>query len=144
MKSIIAIAACILAFANFTLAASKQCYMEPFPSMLAQNIVNEHRCGLNNPHIINWACEPVRGLVPDAVWLEYQLSRFEKEEVEVQQSYQEEGEQTPTYNILEARPSANPFPGKHAPFAGFEPAGLAAMAVGALSFGQNIGKVTLQ
>jgi hypothetical protein len=142
MKSIIVIAASLFASSTIALASSsKQCFMEPFPSTLVHHIAEDHKCGLDNPHMVNWVCEPVRGLVPDAIWLQYQLSLFEEEIEEEKEVHIEES--TPTYSILEARPSANPFPDQHIPLAAFQPAGLAAMALGALGFASS-GKLTLQ
>lgn len=135
------VAALTFASAMVSVLASKQCFMEPFPSMLEMHITNEHQCGINNPHIINWACEPVRGLVPDAVWLEHQLAQYEDETVE-QPYYSMEGEEEemPVYDILGAKPSANPFPRVHNPYANYEPSGPAAVALSALGWISKAGK----
>jgi hypothetical protein len=58
--------------------------MEPFPSMLQHHIQNEQQCGLNNPHVLNFVCEPIRGLVPDSVWLDWQMARGEQVEMAVE------------------------------------------------------------
>lgn len=71
MKSILA----IILTSTVALVSASRCYMEPFPTMLQNHIRNEQQCGLNNPHILNFVCEPIRGLVPDAVWLKYQMDR---------------------------------------------------------------------
>lgn len=66
-------------------ASSRQrCFVEPFPGMLQAEISDHRACGLNNPHVIDYVCEPVRGLVPDAIWLDWQLQQFEAE-AEVEQ-----------------------------------------------------------
>ena len=52
-------------------ARDARCFVEPFPRLLENHIANERQCGLNNPHVINWVCEPVHGLVPDAVLAEF-------------------------------------------------------------------------
>lgn len=124
--------------------AGKQCFREPFPSMLAEHIMNDHRCGLYNPHVINWSCEPVRGVVPDAIWFEHQLALFENEDVEMPTLTMEgEEEEMPVYDFLGAKPSANPFPRVHNPWAGLEPTGIAAMAISALGYGSKAKKALL-
>jgi len=61
-------------------ASSRQrCFIEPFPGMLDAEIQNFSACGLKNPHVIDYVCEPVRSLVPDATWLDFQLQQFEAE-----------------------------------------------------------------
>lgn len=63
-------------------ASSRQrCFVEPFPGMLDAEISNNSACGLKNPHVVDFVCEPVRGLVPDAVWLDFQLQQFEVETI---------------------------------------------------------------
>ena len=63
-------------------ASSRQrCFVEPFPGMLNAEIQNFSACGLNNPHIVDYVCEPVRGLVPDSIWLDFQLQQFETETI---------------------------------------------------------------
>lgn len=60
-------------------SARQRCFVEPFPGMLEAELQNYRACGLNNPHVIDYVCEPVRGLVPDALWLDWQLQQFEAE-----------------------------------------------------------------
>lgn len=62
----------------------QRCFVEPFPGMLEAEISNHRACGLKNPHVIDFVCEPVRGLVPDAIWLDWQIQQFEAE-IEVEQ-----------------------------------------------------------
>lgn len=72
--------------ADLSQVSSRQrCFIEPFPDMLMHDIQEYRRCGLNNPHVIDVVCAPVRGLAPDAKWLEWQLSQFEDENVQQQQ-----------------------------------------------------------
>lgn len=67
-------------------ASRQRCFIEPFPGMLEAEISNRRACGLKNPHVIDYVCEPVRGLVPDAIWLDWQIQQFEAE-TEVEQEY---------------------------------------------------------
>ena len=74
MHSILALvlaAAMALLASPVQAARNARCFVEPFPRLLENHIANERQCGLNNPHVINWACEPMHGLVPDAVLAEF-------------------------------------------------------------------------
>lgn len=84
MKSFTAISLATLVAATFASASSTKarCFREPFPQLLQTQIDNERRCGPNNPFVLNVVCVPVRGLVPDAVWRQFQLDQFEQEEQE--------------------------------------------------------------
>lgn len=60
-------------------SSRQRCFVEPFPGMLDAEIQNFSACGLKNPHVIDYVCEPVRSLVLDATWLDFQLQQFEAE-----------------------------------------------------------------
>lgn len=50
----------LLLLATISMACtSKKCYKEPFPRLLEQHIRDLHQCGLNNPFIVDYACEPI-------------------------------------------------------------------------------------
>lgn len=72
MKVVIFLAGLISAvLATATAHTTGKCFLEPFPRLLLDHITNQQVCGLNNPHVVEFVCEPVRGLVPDQVWLEF-------------------------------------------------------------------------
>ena len=74
MHSILALAlaaAMALLASPVQAARNARCFVEPFPRLLENHIANERQCGLNNPHFINWVCEPVHSLIPDAVRAEF-------------------------------------------------------------------------
>ena len=78
MKSIILLVTALVASVA-TASSRGKCFQEPFPQLLEHQITNYRKCGLNNPFVMNFVCEPIRGLVPDAVYYQWHAERNPQE-----------------------------------------------------------------